>query len=482
MQVKKFEAPTLQEALESVKRELGPDAIILQTKKNKRGFGLLSSGSIEITAAVSEKALTKKTVAEKVIPEPKRALVDKMPASSQSQVYDSFFENQLKKAASSARDKVELSSRGQAPTSPAAARPTAPRTQQRYADIEDDATSDSGSANRTQVNYARIPGAQVQATQEKLLEERTRETIQNRMAEEMRRMREEIAQLKAANQEMEADTHGTGALARQAGITSPSLQEAFETLVLSGVDKKLAVSLSRKVAFELGESVVNSDQVLDQIALEIVQSVRVRDGLGGTPAGAGSPRLIALVGPTGVGKTTTLAKLAAESLLKHRLRVGLINLDSFKVGAGDQISTYARILNLPFRSCSTPEELANAIRDFGVLDLVLIDTTGRSPKDPQGLAAQSAMLGSVKNLESWLVLSATTRDTELNDMTSRFGVFNPSGIIMSKLDEATLFGAIYNVSQKTRLPYVYFTTGQRVPEDIEEATSERVAGLLMDLS
>jgi len=473
MQVKKFEAPTLQEALESVKRELGPDAIILQTKKNKRGFGLLSNGSVEITAAVSEKALTKKTVAERIIPDSKKAVVDKLPASAQSQVYDSFFENQLKKAASIAKDRVEISSRG-----------TGAVRAQRYADISDDETMTGASHagnSQTQVSYSRIPGANVQATQEKQLEEKTRESIQSRMAEEMRRLREEIAQLKAANQDSLSDSRMTGALARQAGITSPSLQEAFETLVLSGVDKKLAVTLSRKVAFELGEEVANTDRVLDQIALEIVQSVRVRDGLGSVRSGGEGPKLIALVGPTGVGKTTTLAKLAAESLLKHRLRVGLINLDSFKVGASDQISTYARILNLPFRSCSNAEELKNAIRDFGVLDLVLIDTTGRSPKDPQGLNSQSQLLSTVKDLETWLVLSATTRDTELNDITARFDLFRPSGIIMSKLDEATLFGAIYNVSQKTPSPFVYFTTGQRVPEDIEEATSERVAALLMDL-
>jgi flagellar biosynthesis protein FlhF len=191
--------------------------------------------------------------------------------------------------------------------------------------------------------------------------------------------------------------------------------------------------------------------------------------------------VIALVGPTGVGKTTTVAKMASEALLKRNLKVGLINLDSYKVAAFDQLGTYAKILNVPFRSAASADELRAAVQDFHGLDLVLVDTTGRSQRDPASLREMQELLKSVPTLRTQLVLAVATRDNELYDQASRFGVFRPQGVVFSKLDEATLYGSIYNVSQKTKLPLLYFTTGQRVPEDIEEATRERVAALIMEL-
>ena len=125
--------------------------------------------------------------------------------------------------------------------------------------------------------------------------------------------------------------------------------------------------------------------------------------------------------------------------------------------------------------------LFRSIQDFTSLDLVLIDTTGRSQKDPQSLKEMEKLLTLIPGLQSQLILAATTRDNELYDMSARFSIFRPQGIIVSKLDEAMIYGALYNVTQKTKLPLLYFTTGQRVPEDIEEASRERVVSLVMDL-
>jgi flagellar biosynthesis protein FlhF len=136
---------------------------------------------------------------------------------------------------------------------------------------------------------------------------------------------------------------------------------------------------------------------------------------------------------------------------------------------------------VPFRSCATGEDLKAAIQDFQSLDLVIVDTTGRSQRDPEQLKEMQNILGAIPQLRTQLVLSVTTRDAELYDMANRFSMFRPQGIIVSKLDEATIYGSIYNVSQKVKLPLLYFTTGQRVPEDIEEASPERVAALILDL-
>jgi flagellar biosynthesis protein FlhF len=303
--------------------------------------------------------------------------------------------------------------------------------------------------------------------------------------EEVRHLKRMIEEIKSAQDDGGAGT-GAQALLSQSALSTPALQDAFEQLVVNGVDKRLALSVIRRAGFELGgDGSQNPDNVVERVASEIMESTTVEPPLSGLVSRAqrptAGPTVIALVGPTGVGKTTTVAKIASEALLKRNMKVGLINLDNYKMAAFDQLGTYAKILNVPFRTVSGTEELQAAIKDFNALDLVIVDTAGRSQRDPGSLKETEQILATVEGLHVHLVLAVTTRDAELYDMASRFSVFRPTGIIASKLDEATIYGAIYNVTQKTKLPLLYFTTGQRVPEDIEEATRERVAALIMDL-
>jgi flagellar biosynthesis protein FlhF len=266
---------------------------------------------------------------------------------------------------------------------------------------------------------------------------------------------------------------------REAASGSPAENHAFELLVLAGLERRTAHALVKKAAFELGARAADPEALLDQLAEELMQTTETLSWLS-RPSGVG-PRVLALIGPTGVGKTTTLAKIASEAILKKGFKVGLINLDSYKVAAFDQLATYAKILKAPFRSASSLEDLRAAVQDFQSMDLILIDTTGRSQRDPQALKEMQDILDGVGNLECALVLSATTRDGELYDCASRFSSFHPRGLIFSKLDEATTYGCISNTSSKAKLPLLYFTTGQRVPEDIEEATPERLTALILDL-
>ncbi len=138
-------------------------------------------------------------------------------------------------------------------------------------------------------------------------------------------------------------------------------------------------------------------------------------------------------------------------------------------------------MSIPFRSVNTKEELNQAIYDFSSLDLVLIDTTGRSQKDQESLLQLRHLLGGIENCQTALMMSATTKDSDMNDVVSRFKLFNPAGIVFSKLDETSVYGCIYNTQKKTALPLLYFTVGQRVPEDIEKASAERVVDLILDL-
>jgi flagellar biosynthesis protein FlhF len=523
MQVKKFEAPTIQEALDTIKRELGPEAIILQTKKNKRGFGLLSKDSVEVTAAVSERSLQKKDFAEKRLTPATKEAVKRMPADRQAEFLNKYTEKSTSRSApkpapqraagsyagnsrmsagagaeaagapidallrstAKSQDRVEVSARTQT---------QAPRAQGQASHsqrlVQQQASASSAGNRLTATRYIDIDGHEVDeriasAAPKMTMEEEVR--LLKRMIEELKTSQDTVVPGGSGAQALlnpSAQQNGSGALGTSA------LQDAYEQLVLNGIDKRYAWNLLKQVAFELGDERAKSpDDVLDQLAMEIMQSTEIEAPLSEATARienteartTGGPVILALVGPTGVGKTTTVAKMASEGLLRRNLKVGLINLDSYKVAAFDQLGTYAKILNVPFRSCATVDDLRAAIQDFQSLDLVIVDTTGRSQRDPEQLRAMQAMLSQIPQLRTQLVLSVTTRDAELYDMANRFSMFRPQGIIVSKLDEATIYGSIYNVSQKVKLPLLYFTTGQRVPEDIEEATPERVAALILDL-
>lgn len=510
MQVKKFEAPTIQEALETIKRELGPEAIILQTKKHKKGFGLLSRSSVEVTAAVSDRSSAKKQLVERKLPESGRRAMSQMGADKQADMLDDVMDRHLNAALqqTSRQDKVDVRTSSRANSTTAASNAAASKllpddmatmiaramsaqanqpsqargvtgggkltssqevakmvTQRRYIDI--------GEPPKPTAPVQAAPRASNQGSQGSALSEVLGRATQNAIAPELlgelQQLKREVKELKQVADSKVSEVGFTGAL-----------QDSYEQLVMGGVDRRLALSLLKKVRFELGEKKIdNREEIADQLAAEILETTEVLNFLGeDKPTEC---MWVALVGPTGVGKTTTLAKIATEALRKRGLRVGLVNLDAYKVGAFDQLATYARILNVPFRSVSSQQDLASAIADFKGLDLVLVDTAGRSQRDAEGLQELQQLLGGIDQVKTELVLSATTRDQELLETVKRFSMFHPQGLIFSKLDEASLYGAIYNVSQKAKLPLVYFTTGQKVPEDIEEATPERVVSLLMDL-
>ncbi|BAU58834.1 flagellar biosynthesis protein FlhF [Halorhodospira halochloris] len=183
--------------------------------------------------------------------------------------------------------------------------------------------------------------------------------------------------------------------------------------------------------------------------------------------------VVALVGPTGVGKTTTVAKLAARYALRHgRDKVALVSTDNYRVGAQDQLLTYARILDVPVYTATNKHELRNVVDDLAGRGLVLIDTVGMSQRDVR-LAEQFKTLGSAEGLvRTYLVLSAATQLSTLTDSVSAFTGASPVGCILTKVDEATTLGGALTCALRTRLPLAYLATGQRVPEDIQAARGD----------
>jgi len=193
----------------------------------------------------------------------------------------------------------------------------------------------------------------------------------------------------------------------------------------------------------------------------------------------GKTQVAVLVGPTGVGKTTTLAKLAAYAQLKLHQKVALVTLDTYRLAAVEQLQEYARILQVPLHVALTVEDLRGAMRFYQDRALVLVDTPGHSPKDDGMLTQLRGFLDELPNSETHLVLSATTKPRDLAEIAQRYEPLRPSRLIFTKLDETSTYGPLLSTLVRVKRPLSYLATGQEVPEALELATSRRVADLIL---
>lgn len=250
-----------------------------------------------------------------------------------------------------------------------------------------------------------------------------------------------------------------------------------------------------------------SQQVADEIAAELIDRLRaevdpaswedaasINDFLvtsisGMVPAAGpltvtaeGAPRVVMLVGPTGVGKTTTIAKLAAHYHLREQKRVGFITIDTYRIAAVDQLKTYAEILGVPLKIALSPAELRDAVQSMQDRNVILIDTAGRSQNDEIKLNELRRFVREVKPDETHLVLSSTASRPALESAAKRFAGVGANRVIFTKLDEAVGVGVMLDVLRKVKREVSYVTTGQRVPSDIEVVTPDKIAKLIVGQS
>lgn len=187
----------------------------------------------------------------------------------------------------------------------------------------------------------------------------------------------------------------------------------------------------------------------------------------------------ALVGPTGVGKTTTLAKLAANFKLRNGIKVGLITVDTYRVAAVDQLRTYADLINLPMHVVSSPREMRGAMQQLNAMDLVLIDTAGRSPRDEVKIQELKGYLAEADVDQVHLVLSLVAGARSLEQAAEKFRPVGVTSLLLTKLDEAAGAGAILSAARRIDLPISYLTNGQDVPDDIEPASTPHLTRLIL---
>lgn len=252
------------------------------------------------------------------------------------------------------------------------------------------------------------------------------------------------------------------------------LVEHYTSLIQQEIACELANELVRSLDVE------STDDIHQALRDEVAKLLPTDPDAGELkPTDDGRPRTIALVGPTGVGKTTTVAKLAATFKLKQNKKVGLITADTYRIAAVEQLRTYAGIIGLPLEVVSGREELAAAIDRFSEMDVILIDTAGRSQRNADRLDELAQLIDTAKPHETHLVLSSTVSQRVLLEIVEKFAQIKTDRLIFTKLDEAVTCGVLLNVAQKVNKPLSYITTGQEVPHQIEACCSGRLAEMVL---
>jgi flagellar biosynthesis protein FlhF len=262
---------------------------------------------------------------------------------------------------------------------------------------------------------------------------------------------------------------------------APSQEESprgavIKALVGRGLAPDLAMVLAEKACVRLPAAAAPDGSALFQAVLDAALAV-----LPAAPTGAGIPaaQIVTFVGPAGAGKTTVVAKLAASLALTHRRKVVLVTLDTYRIGAAEQLRTYAGLMGLPFRVAATPEEFKQAIADHAQRNYIIVDTPGRYLQDPQCMSEMIPVLTEIGPSECHLVLSATTKLSDLKHMSARFEPWKPGCLVFTRLDETTTPGSVASEVIRTRKPLSYFTDGPRIPEDLHVGTPECLLDMIL---
>jgi len=384
VQIKRFEAASTQEAFLKIKNELGPDAVVLSTRKLRSGRVPL----FEVTAALDERPQGRR---EKPLPLPAGA-----PQAAPARSDDETLASTLRR------------------------------------DVEE---------------------------------------IKTRLAETAMRPFPygEFLEMK----EMLDTFFDTMGFQRKEKL-SGALLKIYHQMVSIGVSRSRAFLLVSTLNRNLTAGELQDEEGLCRVAEKLLAR-----SIGLSYRSAERKRICAFVGPTGAGKTTTLAKIAARSALEEKLKVGLITTDTYRIAAVEQLKTYARIMEIPIEVVSDKTAFRRALAKLSDRDLILVDTPGKSSVEP-GYIEKLRDLFQIENpVETNLLLPLTSSQDNLAENLARFKPVGYQSIIFTKLDESRHFGMIYNVIDQERKPVSYVTNGQNVPQDIEKIDAGRLAKIIM---
>lgn len=418
MKMKVFQAETMHDAIRAIKDELGPDALILSTKRVRRGslpFSMFGQSFLEVTAATD--SIVDQVVADTQTTPP--ATEEGQPSVEKPREHSPAFQDHLS------------------------------------ALLYSNKPSESGPAD------AQIPSPPAKPELRPASQGRFRQ-LKNELLDLQQRL--------TASLPDESQTAGSS-------LPAP-LARACRLLVAQGLRPSTAESLCLLLRRHLPQESLQSDRdIQDGLHRLCKEQIRVSGPLLDM---ANDCKVAMFVGPSGVGKTTAIVKLAAHYRLQENKSVALITLDTCRMAAVEQLRLYAKVLGVPLETAQTTADVVDGVRRHRQANLILIDTPGFGSHE----AAQIMSLGRLKDMcgsiDTHLVLSATTRMQDLRRIVAQHAACAPSRLLFTKLDETEEYGNLFELVYQTTLPLSYWSNGQRVPEDFELADSARLADLLLD--
>ena len=459
MDVRKFEAFTMPDAIKLVKKELGRDAVILSTKDKE----VMSSETgkmvklVEVLAAASASSEASTQRASS-----RQAQLSAQARPVEFPRLERKSETTIVKGSSlfNVQQKLENSLKSRFSESPL---PVAVQTQ-----------VDSSRQQGNQNLQSDLAGMRLELEKMRQEIETIPQVSYGDQMEEIKILLHDLMRTKTVS---EADT------------THPYLNDICLKLRAAGTKESLLTELVQHlIATEPMLLRGKSDSASDPLRLkEQILSSSIRylfkqfQVTGDWKLDPNRQTVICLVGPTGVGKTTTAAKLAAKYKLIEKRSISLVSMDTYRVGGVEQLRTYSKILDCPFAEVSDPKDLETFFVKQQDSQVIIIDSAGFSPRT----GMDSVQLKALQNLpvaaHFQLVVSSNTKQRDLEETVKNYRILGPKSLIFTKLDESWGFGEILNTAVFSKLPLSYFTTGQKVPEDLEAATKERVIERLLRL-
>ncbi|MDL2237832.1 flagellar biosynthesis protein FlhF [Christensenellaceae bacterium OttesenSCG-928-K19] len=445
MKLKKYYAETMQDALKIIKEEIGPDAVILSSKyvKTKKGFlGLFSKKQIEVVVSYEEEKEKKE--------ESKAAELRRF-----TPVMEHAQQEAVLPPVDIARFEPLVVPQVEMPVHATAGNPYAA-----LADIrrkEEEPAQVLGNLQMQQQPQA-TPGLDVQETAEKL--------------KKIDSLDESINELKSLinNLSSRVENYSGGTEER----LSLDVRNLFNLMVDNDVQRNLATDLCVRTEQIIAGRDADPKEVLKSLILDMMGEVKPIQYT------KYKRKVVMLIGPTGVGKTTTLVKLASKLLYEDKLDIGMINADVFRVAAQEHLKAYCDILNADLITIYRPEEVVDALEAFKAKDIVFIDTAGKLSSNPEYQEEIGALLKLGQVDEVYLLVSASTSEKVITKILADYSFMNVYSIIITKVDETPTFGSVLYISKESGKPLSYVTTGQNVPDDLAEMVPEEIVDSILE--